>query len=169
MSTTVKAADISQFKQFDDVFNESITADIDDLKYGMICFPGLNAMRASTIEESDLQLLLNEYKGTNGIRLEAPYNDTKLNSYTNEEALSSSDRYFYIGVCQRLPQERWLWHNIKMSQICFGGGQVGDVIYGGFGREKSDYGDDYPQKTMPDNCTNIIQCFAIPVHFNTIN
>ena len=38
-----------------------------------------------------------------------------------------------------------------MSQICFGGGQVGDVIYGGFGREKSDYGDDYPQKTMPDN------------------
>lgn len=151
MSNTVKAAEISQFKQFDDVFKESISYSIDDLKYGMICFPGLNTMRAATIEENDLQLLLNEYKKSSGIRLEAPYNDTKLNSFTSEEMLSSSDRYFYIGVCKQLPQEMWLWNDVKMSQICFGGGQVGDVIYGGFGRKKSDYGDDYPLKTMPNN------------------
>lgn len=151
ISNTATATELSQFKQFDDVFKESISYSIDDLKYGMICFPGLNTMRAATIEENDLQMLLNEYKRSNGIRLEAPYNDTKLNSFTNERELSSSDKYFYIGVCQQLPQERWLWHNIKMSQICFGGGQVGDVIYGGFGRKKSDYGDDYLLKTMPNN------------------
>ncbi len=151
ISNTVKATEIAQFKQFDDVFKESISSSIDDLKYGMICFPGLNTMRAATIEENDLKLLLNEYKRSIGIRLEAPYNDTKLNSFTSEGALSSSDRHFYIGVCQQLTQERWLWNDIKMSQICFGDGQVGDVIYGGFGRKKSDYGADYPLKTMPNN------------------
>ena len=148
---TVNAAEISEFKQFDDVFNESISSDIDDLKYGMICFPGLNVMRAATIENNDLQLLLNEYKVSSGIRLEAPYNDTKLNSVTTAEELSSLDGYFYIGICQQLPKERCLWNDIKMSQICFGGGQVGDVIYGGFGRKQSDYGDEYTLKTMPNN------------------
>lgn len=39
MSNTAKAAEISQFKQFDDIFKESISYSIDDLKYGMICFP----------------------------------------------------------------------------------------------------------------------------------
>ena len=144
----VYAKTVEPIKAFDDVFAETIETDIDDIGYGMVCFPDEGINRAANLENEDLQRLMDAYSRAEGECIIAPEGNY-FYDYTSE--LNSEEAHFYIGVSIKLPEERWTWQkNIKMLRLCFGGEYNGAAIYGGYGIVKSSYGDDYPA-AMPVN------------------
>lgn len=144
----VHAKEIEPIKNFDDVFVEAIGTHIDDIGYGMVCFPSEGINRAASLEQEDLRRLMELYSGADGECIIAPEGNY-FYDYNTESA--TKDIRFYIGVSIKLPEERWTWHkNIKMLQLCFGGEYNGAAIYGGYGIIKSSYGDGYPS-AMPVN------------------
>lgn len=144
----VYAKEIEPIKNFDDVFVETISTHIDDIGYGMVCFPSEGINRAASLEQEDLRRLMELYSGADGECIIAPEGNY-FYDYNAESA--TKDIRFYIGVSIKLPEERWIWHkNIKMLQLCFGGEYNGATIYGGYGIIKSNYGDGYTS-AMPVN------------------
>lgn len=133
---------LSEHKPFSEVFSESISTEISDISYGMICYPSEGINRAAEIETGDLLKLLNAYKNTEGVCILAPQN-SDFQALTYE--LDTEYPYFYIGVSSPLPDERHEWiRNVRMSMLCFGGDYSGAVLYGGYGIVESDYGKEYP-------------------------
>lgn len=140
--TTGETEGLTEHKPFKEVFTESISTNLDNIGYGMIYFSELYNPIAANLEDEDLQLIKEEYQTIEGERIEAPYNELVFPSHYDEKV---EGEYFYIGLSETLPAERWNWNNTKMSALYFGGGQVGDVMYGSFGRKNSDYGENYPK------------------------
>lgn len=133
---------LSEHKSFSAVFYESISTEISDISYGMICYPSKGINCAAEIETEDLLELINAYKNAEGVCILAPQGYDYL-AVTGERDTESP--YFYIGVSSSLPKERRKWFgNVKMSMLCFGGNYGGAVMYGGYGIVESDYGKEYP-------------------------
>ncbi|MBQ3463606.1 MAG: S-layer homology domain-containing protein [Clostridia bacterium] len=142
ISATAENGALTKYKPFSEVIRESISTDIYNIGYGMILFSETYNPIAANLDDEDLQLVLDAYKEIDGERIEAPYNDTMFPSCYDEQ---NTDEYFFIGLSEKLPNERWTWNNTKMTALFFGGGQNGDVMYGSFGRKNSEYGEDYPK------------------------
>jgi hypothetical protein len=148
IGTAVYAEPMDKYKNFNDVFTESIGLSADDIGYGMICFPSEGINRAASLETDELKRLVELYKNAKGECVTAPFNTAfdslSFNGYDNYP-------YFYIGLSASLPAERWTWSkNVKMLQLCFGGEYSGAAVYGGYGRIGSSYGEQYPD-SMPRN------------------
>lgn len=141
------AEPMDRYKGFGDVFNETIGTSVEEIEYGMICFPDTGVNRASNIEENDLKKLIELYADAEGECVTAPFG-------TAFDGLPDSDEdypYFYIGVSARLPEDRSTWlKSVRMLQLCFGGEYGGAAVYGGWGRIGSTYGGEY-RDSMPYN------------------
>lgn len=138
----------SRVKSFDNVFSESIGTDIDNIKYGIICFPSEGINRVAELDEKDIQSLKDAYSQVNGECIIAPVNS----DFDSRPDIDENYPYFYIGISAELPAERQTWYrNVKMTQLCFGGEYGGAAIYGGYGKGISTYGEDSPFPVMPRN------------------
>lgn len=140
---------VDAHKSFNNVFSDSIGTDINDIKYGIICFPSEGINRVAELEANDLKSLIDAYCQTNGECIIAPVN-SDFDSIPDN--VDENYPYFYIGISAQLPAERWTWYrNVKMAQLCFGGAYGGAAIYGGYGKGVSAYGEDSPFPVMPEN------------------
>ena len=138
----------SRVKSFDNVFSESIGTDMDNIKYGIICFPSEGINRLAELDEEDIQSLKDAYSQADGECIIAPVNS----DFDSRSDIDESYPYFYIGISAQLPAERQTWYrNVKMTQLCFGGEYGGAAIYGGYGKGVSTYGEDSPFPVMPRN------------------
>ena len=138
----------SRVKSFDDVFSESIGTDIDNIKYGIICFPSEGINRLAELDEEDIQNIKDAYSQVDGECIIAPVNS----DFDSRPDIDENYPYFYIGISAELPAERQTWYrNVKMTQLCFGGEYGGAAIYGGYGKGVSTYGADSPFPVMPRN------------------
>ena len=148
MYITAYAEPVERVRSFDEVFTEAIGTAVDDIGYGMICFPSEEGNRAAELLPEDLEQLMSIYSRAEGECVIAP-DGNYFNDYMSEAAAGGD--HFYIGVSRELPPERWTWHdNVRMLQLCFGGEYGGAAVYGGYGIVKSSYGEEYPP-AMPVN------------------
>lgn len=147
--SVVHAETIEKNKAFKDVFTGAIDTPIEDIQYGIVCFPDSSIRRAAELEPQDIERLKDAYSEAEGECVIAP-EGSYFYDYASEEA--SGANHFYIGLSCELPAERWTWNNnTKMLTLYFGGEYGGAAIYGGYGIVKSSYGDEYDQYVTPAN------------------